>query len=356
VATSLVGCIFLGGGRSVRSRKRGAPGSSPLLRFTLLDGENEMQVRNVVVGMQQADRCDNPVRLAVKLAESLHATLHVVHAHDLPEILWNGGTRATRSILDHYHEHLERRMARAVELRSPRAPLVFHVGFGPPAERIFEVAQQARDAVIVAGAADPDDLREDFVGSTTRALLRGTQVPLLVTRKVATADVRTILLLAETHPGAPRVHGRALRIVEPILSPAGVTAVSLLVYGEEGAWRNGKMMTRIGEVERSQIERVLQSCAVKHSVLDTILRHGTLREGVFGAEGDFRPDLIVFAHVGAPSQNTELRLLAEDSLRREEGAILLMPGQTMGQTALPVRVSSRAQALAPASLARIAHA
>jgi nucleotide-binding universal stress UspA family protein len=314
-----------------------------------------MPVRNVVVGMQQVDRCDNPVRLAIKLAESLHATVHLVHAHDLPAILQGDGHGTRHSILDQYNDHIERRIARAVDRRSPRAPFVIHVGFGPPAERILEVAHQAGNAIIVAGAADADELRANFVGSTARALLRATEVPLLVTRKVASADVRTILLLADAHPGAPRAHSRALRIVAPILSAAGVTAVPLLV-DEEGGARIGGMLSRLGRVETNQVERVLRACDVRHSVLDTILRHGSLQEAVFGAEGDFRPDLTVFAGGGSASQKTGLRSLAEAAVHRGEGAVLLMPGRSPRHALLPVRVSPRVQALVRVSPERVAHA
>jgi nucleotide-binding universal stress UspA family protein len=202
-----------------------------------------MRIRNLVVGVASLTDDDpavsppgeDPVLApAVELARRLGATLHVVHAFELPEPVlaasaaaapFNDPSLPLRLALD-ARAVLERRVE-----RFGYPAIRCHVREGSPARVIREVAARVDAGLVVVGATRRGKAWRNLLGSTAERVVRTSPVPVLVMHQPFARPVRRLLVATDLSDAGAALLDRGIRAADALFGDAlevrGVTVVAL---------------------------------------------------------------------------------------------------------------------------------
>jgi nucleotide-binding universal stress UspA family protein len=182
-------------------------------------------IQSVIVGASSVDATDPAVLAAAGLARRLGATLHVVHAYDLPSPIQEAYARELfldQRVLDRYGDDLCNRLETRVRSDAPGTDVVCHTVEGSAAECIGEMAREVKASLVVVGASRGSRVWQHFLGTTAEGVIRGARVPVLVLRRPLERGVRRVLLTTDFSPGSAEVHRQSVEVVralfgEPLL-------------------------------------------------------------------------------------------------------------------------------------------
>jgi nucleotide-binding universal stress UspA family protein len=206
--------------------------------------------RRILVATDFSEPAGAAVARAARLARAHDAGLTVVHV--LPEHLDSGLAGHIRERLRAHVGEFSAQTAADIALRR-----------GPVAPEIAAEAADIGADLVVVGAHGGDWIAGFFLGSTAENVMRTLPVPVLLVKKPATSDYRTVILAVATSPAsadAARFGGALTPEAEHILAHScTVVGENLMrIYGAtEGQIE--QLRRTATAVARSEIDRVAES-------------------------------------------------------------------------------------------------
>ena len=196
---------------------------------------------------------------AVALSRALGATLHAVHAFELPAPALAGVTLpppATR-LRDSWRGEIGRRLREQAD-RFPGADISCHVVEGSPAIALCDVAARLDAGLVVVGATRRGHFWRGILGSTAEGVIRAAAVPVLVLHQPLALPLRRILLTTDLSDESVALLRRGIDTVCALEGSA--TEMEMLVVVAFDAmvpppYPETELVTRAGEAVRLIADR-----------------------------------------------------------------------------------------------------
>jgi universal stress protein E len=318
--------------------------------------EETMNVKSptVVIGTTLGEASDPVVATGAEIARAMGATIHLVHAFEVPTVAVTaapfaplvfeaapGWQQLEPAALTRMDEQIAR-------LRIAGGPLVQHVEQGPPHRVLAAVARRETADLIVVGAADT--LAAHVFGSTASRMVRKAQCPLVVVRGALPVPPRKVLLPVDLSPISGEALTRGLALLDcwcGIRAGAGATGTP----GAAGARSMGRKGTKVEALhvvvpvgyegfvphfdlagaERASAERLGDFLAAAGSGCSgwqvvRQARFGGPREEILNHVAATRPDLVVMGTHGLSGfERFLLGSVAEAVVRDCRASVLVIP-------------------------------
>ncbi len=245
-------------------------------------------IRSIVAGIAELSEHEPVLGSAVELADRTGATLHLVHAYELPDLMWDAYARmgymdgeALQQYSDGIRQHMELRVREITD--SPHVHC--HALAGPPAPMIEDVAQREEADLILVGATRRGAIARAMLGTTAQRVLRTGSAP------------------------APAVRTELLRS----LAEAG-------------------------------IERFLATRRLRAGQVEPVVRIGDPAREIVTEAAEWDADLLVVGTHGRPApQRWILGSVAESAIRSTTANVLVIPAAVEARRTLPVPVTTHAR-------------
>ena len=140
--------------------------------------------RTVLVPLDFSEHSAHALRLAIALARGSGATLHLVHAYEVPlGAIPPYGVAIPETLLAQVRDAAARRLEKAShEVDAAGLPGEIHVVQGPAADAIVEETKRLAADLIVMGTRGLTGLKHVLLGSVAERTVRLAPCPVLTTR------------------------------------------------------------------------------------------------------------------------------------------------------------------------------
>jgi nucleotide-binding universal stress UspA family protein len=220
--------------------------------------------RTIVVGVATVDELDAALAPAIRLADSIGAELHVVHAFDPPDpTVLADGTLLTAASLDGafvgrvIDAVLPRLEAQVRRFADDPSRVTVHVLPGVPHARLSSFASEVDADLLVVGATRRGRIWRDILGTTAERVLRAARVPVLVVHQPFFGPVRRVLLTTDLSDLSASVHDRAVEVLEMLFSDEPPELRSVLVVDHRVALATSLVAESVERLGRAAVERFL---------------------------------------------------------------------------------------------------
>ena len=273
-------------------------------------------IRTIVAGIAQPD--DDPiVAPAQELAERCGAMLHLVHAPEVPDLVWSGGRADARA--------------------GPTTDRVaYHAVHGPPGPAIAALAHSVSADLIVVGAVTGHRLSVALFGSTARAVAREAEAPVLVLRGHAPQHVSRALLTTDLSPLSASAYEVGLDIVEALF-PGELALRALEVAYDDPSLAPPLRGTMFDDVAADELNAFLRARRERKRPVEPRLRFGEPVKEISEEADSWRADLVVMGtHGRTGAARVLLGSTAEGVTARVGCSVLLVPRKVVDRVTLPV--------------------
>jgi nucleotide-binding universal stress UspA family protein len=163
-------------------------------------------IRSIVLGIAALrgddpstgpSRTDPALASAAALARSVGATLHVVHAYELPAPTLAGLALPLPADARRRYAAAITERVRAQAAEWPGLDVRCHVVEGTPAEVVCDTAARLHAGLVVVGATRRGRAWRGLVGSTAEGVVRAATVPVLVLHQPLALPIRRVLLTTD---------------------------------------------------------------------------------------------------------------------------------------------------------------
>jgi CPA2 family monovalent cation:H+ antiporter-2 len=317
----------------------------------LLEEDAKMSTKplRVVIGTTLGEAEDELVVTGGRVARALGATIHLVHAFELPLPLAGApfmpmafeAPLELDEISGSLGDRMEQQIAR---LRlADGGQIVRHVTPGPAHLAICEVAAREDAGLIVVGATDT--LAAHAFGSTASRVLRKSTCPVLVLRGALALPPRRVLLPVDLSPISGEVVTRGLELLDRLgCKPDrahghdGSTVEALFVIVPGYASFEPNFELPVAEAGVAKLEAFLAGTAGDRWGIASHCSVGNAREEVLNRIAAARPELVVMGtHGRGGFERLLLGSVAEGVARGCRTSVLVIPP-----------LAARAAAAAPA--------
>jgi len=288
----------------------------------------------VVIGTTLGEASDQVVATGAEIARAMGATIHLVHAFEVPTVAVTGAPFSPLVFQaapgwQELEPVARTRMNDQIErLRLGGAgPLVQHVEQGPAHRVLGEVARREAADLIVVGAAD--SFAAHLFGSTASRMVRKARCPVVVLRGALPMPPHKVLLPVDLSPISGEVVTRCLALLDRwcggrkaitvealhVVAPAGyegfVPHFDLDGAKRAGAERLGDFLAAAGCAGRQVVRRA---------------RFGGPREEILNHIAANGPDLVVMGTHGLSGfERFLLGSVAEAVVRACRTSVLVIP-------------------------------
>jgi len=185
----------------------------------------------ILAGVSELGAYDLSLRTALELGRHSGATVHLVHAFEMPPLMGAapGADPGYAGQWVRLGPELQAGLEEAARPLRGDAPVVCHAIAGPAAAVIRGLADETGAGLVVVGAAHAGRMRQAFLGITAQRVLRAVHAPVLVVRRPLRGAPPRVLLTTDLSPLSAAVHERGLDTVEAFLGPELEAARSLVV-------------------------------------------------------------------------------------------------------------------------------
>jgi universal stress protein E len=260
-------------------------------------------IRTIVVGIALVDELDPLLPTAVRLAESIGATLHLVHVLPLSDP-GLAAAAAAMTVIAPDSTPL-RRVARETRTALRRqcdrfagAPerIQIHVSSGSAHHQLPHFAATLDADLLIIGATRHGHAWRAMIGTTAERVLRGTSVPILVLHQPFFRPVERILLTTDLSRLSEDAHERGLDTVEGLFDGGAMVCTSVLAVPVPPSWPMAVETAQVsGEAEMG---RFLAERRPRQYVVQQRVRLGD-PASVINVEAEaMRADLIVLGTHG----------------------------------------------------------
>lgn len=286
-------------------------------------------IRSIVVGVDSRDEPDGVLERAGILAAALGASLHVVHGYMIEDPLLDAYARSGFLVEDGLVNH-GREMRRRIEPRLAAlghgVTAIAHIVAGPPAMALTDVAGETGSDLIVVGATRRTRLGRKVIGSTARATLRRSTVPVLMMHPDTPAVPSRILSATDLGPVSAAAHDCAVALAMGTTQPVSVR--SLLVINESLTLLpvERRLLEGIAETELAEFASRFPLAGEE---VERKVRVGDPAEEILADAEEWGADLIALGTESRTGMNRFLLgSVAETVLNAAPCNVLVTPGRT----------------------------
>jgi nucleotide-binding universal stress UspA family protein len=310
-------------------------------------------VRTILAAVADLEAPYDVLGPAIDLAESTGATLHLVHAFDLPELTWDIYARIGYPDAGTLHEHADRlreRMEERVRALTTRDRVHCHAISGSPAAAVRSVARREQPDLIVIGATRHGRVGQAILGTTAQRVLRAARVPVLVLRGPLPARLQRVLLTTDLSPFSAGIHELGLDVVESVFGrDAELRSLLVVPYGTE--LPPPMRSDRLQAAAQHEVDEFLKARRERERSCTGVVRLGDPASGITTECRSWKPDLLVLGTHGRHGpERWVLGSVAEAALRGATTSVLVIPATLTEERILPVpRASARPDPAPPAA-------
>ncbi|HYR09996.1 MAG TPA: universal stress protein [Longimicrobium sp.] len=302
-------------------------------------------IRCIVAGVAELVDDDPTLLLALDLAHRTDATLHLVHAFQLPQLftLSPGLEMMYPEGTEQYRVQMQELLESVVRRNPLGERAVCHAIVGSPGQVLPDCAEQLRAELVIVGAAGRK--RRGILGTTAQRVLRAAHMPVLVARESLHRRPARVLLTTDLSELSASVQERALDVVEALYGADSTQLRSLLVL------TLGVMPPQFpeGSLQRAaggELDRFLLRRRARPNPVQPAVRVGNAAAEIVDEAHDWNADLLV---VGTHARHGVSRVLlgsvAEVCIRDAPCSVLAVPPVRMPAPAHAPRASTHAAAV-----------
>lgn len=192
-----------------------------------------VQLRNIVIGVADTTREDPQLSAAIALAATLDATLHVVHAYEIPDperYPYLQLTVFTPVSLQQIFDREQRALEAQVRAITDSGHVKCLARPSPAALALLDVADEVDADLIIVGASHHGRLARAIVGTTAQRVIRRSELPVLVVRGEG-ESVQRVLLTTDMSELSTKVMIRGAALADVLAGGAATERRALLVVG-----------------------------------------------------------------------------------------------------------------------------
>ncbi len=286
-------------------------------------------IRTIVAGIAELTEQDPVLVSAIRLAERTGAALHLVHAFELPHLMWDAYARMgymDGEALKHYSDNLTARLESCAGAVSSTATVTCHAMAGPSAPMIEEISRRESADLVVVGATRHGALMRVFLGTTAQRVLRSAPAPVLVLRTELPSHLARVLLTTDLSSFSAGIHEAALDVLETAFEGDTPEMKSMLVV-----WPGAELTPPIRrELLESVTDEVLAAFLQErrdrgHDV-EGLVRYGEPSKEIVAYAELWKADLLVVGTHGRPApKRWILGSVAEAAVRSTPVNVLVIP-------------------------------
>jgi nucleotide-binding universal stress UspA family protein len=299
-------------------------------------------IRSIVAAVADLDEHDPVLGSAVELAGRTGAALHLVHAFELPDLMWDAYARMgymDGEALQQYAEGIRDRMAERVREITTSERVHCHAIAGPPAPMIREIALREEANLVVVGATRRGAVARALLGTTAQRVLRSAPAPVLVVRRPLPPHLQRVLLTTDLSPFSAAIHEAALDVLESVFDGDTPSLRSLLVVYPGTELTPAVQPELLEGLSREAVARFLAERRGRDRTVEGSIRLGEPAREIVGAAGEWDADLLVLGtHARPVPQRWLLGSVAEAAVRSTSSNVLVIPASVEEQRTLPVPV------------------
>ena len=311
-------------------------------------------IRSIVLGVAALrgndpftgpSRPDPALASAAMLARSAGATLHVVHAYELPvPVLAGLALPLTADARRRYAAGITERV-RAQAAEWPDVDVRCHVMEGSPADAICSTAARLRAGLIVVGATRRGRMWRGLTGSTAEGVVREATVPVLVLHQPLALPIRRVLLTTDLSGESEALLERGVATVGALSQPRPELRLLLVVASDP--------------LVPPPCEEALAQRAAEHAVrrlggrfgagVEASVRGGEVPLEIAREADEWRADVLVLGtHGRSGFRRLWLGGTAASALRAVPCNVLMVPAAALPEDAALPAAAGHAGAEAPA--------
>lgn len=316
-------------------------------------------IRTLVVGVATLsdddpvlapDHGDPVLAPAAELARRLGATLHVVHAYELPPPVLTGYPDYLPALASTFPESYEGQILARLEAAMARFPgvdAVCHAVEGPAGRAICDVADREHAGLVVVGATRRGRVWRNLLGTTAERVVRASHVPVLVLHGPFTRPVRRVLLTTDLSPESGALHDRGLTTARAVFGEP-LEAETLLVVGYDLMAPPPLREDLLKDAAEGELARFLDARPAPRP--GGRVRVGDVPRQIVREAEEWGADLVVLGTHGRSGwQRFVLGSTAEATLRSAGCNVLVVPRATAAVAAgAPAREPDAGHAMLPA--------
>ncbi len=285
------------------------------------------KIRTIVVGVEARSEPDPVLRPAIELAARLEATLHVVQGFMFTDPLldaYAGAGYLRPETIASFGRDLQATLERQVEAITDRTSGRVHTVAGPPCPAIIEAANEVGAELIIVGATRHGSFPLSLLGSTSRAVLKRSPVPVLMMRPGVPPIPRKLLLPTDLSASS----GSALQLVLALAegAPEGGPEIRALLVIDESLLRLPLEQRLLRKVAEEQLSEFLQSAAPEAKPMQQVIRCGKPAVEILAEAKSWEADLMVLGTHGRKGlDRVLLGSVAEAAIRNAPCNVLVVP-------------------------------
>lgn len=284
------------------------------------------KIRTIVVGVETVQQADPVLRPAIELAGRLGAALYVVHGYVLTDPLLDAYARAGylgENTIQNFGQDLQSALeARVREITAAETVKVRAVA-GPPVSAVLEVAEEVEADMLVVGASRHGGFPLSLLGSTVRALLRRSRVPVLMMRSDVPVIPRKILVPTDLSPLSEAAYRAGLSIAGASDEPPRVRLLLVINKSLLQLPLEQRLLDDVAERELQEFRRAVEAGS---ATVDEVVRKGDpAAEIVAEARGWGAELLALGTHGRKGMERLLLGSVAEAAVRSAPCNVLVVP-------------------------------
>ena len=282
-------------------------------------------IRDLVVGVEMGRYGDPVLRSASELAQHLNAALHVVHGYMLSDPLLDAYARAGylgEQTLTQFGQNIQAALQAQVDAVIPGLAASARAVAGSPATAMLELAHEVDADLILVGSTRHDRLPLSLLGSSCRAVIRRSELPVLMLRPDRPGVPLKVLVATDLSPLAEAAYHESLAIAG---GSAAVEMRCLLVVSEALMMLplERRLLDRVAEEE---LEEFTQGLAIEGRPVERVIRRGDPAAEIAAEASEWRADLIALGSHGRRGMERFLiGSVAESILKTSPCNVLVVP-------------------------------
>jgi nucleotide-binding universal stress UspA family protein len=297
-------------------------------------------IHTLVFGLAEMRDGDPHFAEALRTAERLGATLHVVHAFQLPDPMVDGyggmiglGPEEITTYREAQRERVES-FVRAEGGGAGGARVVCHAEPGPADRVLLAVAARVRADLLLVGATRRGTLARTILGTTAQRVVRGAHVPLLVMREPITPPATRsprVLLTTDLSPLSAAVQERGLDTVAALWDEVPEMRALLVVWHEAGL-SSIVSAERLLEAATNELDAYLAARRPRGRPVEAAVAVGDPAKEIVREAAEWGADMLVLGtHGRSGTSRLLLGSVAESVLRTVLGNVLVVPASCVSE-------------------------
>jgi nucleotide-binding universal stress UspA family protein len=308
-------------------------------------------IRHLMMGVASLEEPEPLLLAAVALAESLDATLHLVHAYDLPEATfrtYSHDAQVARRFAQQYRDGMRAEVEARVSELTSSSHVRCHALPGEPYQVLCEQAESLGVDLLIVGGSRHGRLLRALLGSSAERVIQRSGVPVLVLRSPIARPLRRVLLTTDMSDLSAATHDRGVELVQSLFPTDAPELRSLLVVWHDLASPTQTGGETLERLARADLDTFLAERPPHELPVTRKVRVGNPAREIAAEAAACDTELVVLGtHGRSGSPRLLLGSVAEATVRQTRGNVLVLPAPRAAPVAAPGGNSTMTGASAP---------